>query len=198
MFLKGCKNKNKEPCRTEAVHYFRSQKERLKCFLSDPLQKKVASPSRNPESPGVDTAVTLLPTPTHTEGERPAFKAGRSSGWGWELLLCSWAGGYAGQVWALRGLGLQGLSEATRRLEGALTLPLAGREGRGWGWAEETLGSPSRRGSGATPDHCVQWAGRQCGKGRPRGSPPPSRALTSGGLAPPQLGGAAVVWARAS
>ena len=32
-------------------------------------------------------------------------------------------------------------------LEAAFTLPLAGREGRGWGWAEETLGSPSRRGS---------------------------------------------------
>lgn len=76
----------------------------------------------------------------------------------------------------------------------ALTLPLVGREGRGWGRAEETLGSPSRRGIGAAPDHCVQWAGLQCGKERPPGSPPP--ALTSGGLAPPQLGGAAVVWAE--
>lgn len=32
------------------------------------------------------------------------------------------------------------------------------------------------------------------GKEQPPGSPPP--ALTSGGLAPPQLGGAAVVWAE--
>lgn len=68
----------------------------------------------------------------------------------------------------------------------------AGRKGLGGGWAEETPGSPAGRpGPGAAPDHCVQWAGLKCGKGRPHGSPPP--ALTSGGLAPPQLGGAAVV-----
>lgn len=82
------------------------------------------------------------------------------------------------------GLGLKGLPEALR-LQGAsggCFHSASGRAGRkGVGWAEETLGSPSRRGSGVAPDHCVQWAGLLCGKGRPRGSPPPS--LTSGGLA---------------
>lgn len=135
----------------------------------------------------------MLPAPVvQREGKGLLFRArGARVGVG---RCCSAFGGISGSGWEWRSLvsrAFPRLSYLKGPLEAALTVPLAGQEGRGWEWAEETLGSPSRRGSGAAPDHCVQRAGLQCGKGRPRGSPPP--APTSGGLAPAQLGGAAVV-----
>ena len=161
------------------------------------MQKKFANPSRKPESTGVDTEVTLLPAPIHVEGERPAFKVGRSSGWGWVLPLSIW--GVCGSAWALRGLGLQGLSEAVR-LEGAFAgcfnsaSGWAGRKG-GCGGGQRKLWAPPADENLELLQTIVS-SGQACSAGRGGLEAPLPPALTSGGLASPQLGGAAVVWAQ--
>lgn len=128
------------------------------------MQKNFANPFRKADSTGIDTVI-LPPTPTpariHTEGERPAFKAGRSSRWG---RSCRSAFvGVCGSGWAPRGLGLQGLAEAERLEEdfgGCFNSASggAGRKGVGVG-----------RGNSGLPQQARIWSCSKplCPVGRP-------------------------------